>query len=158
MPTVPEPQLDAWRAVVETYGAVTASVERRLADAGLPPLAWYDALYTLYRAPERSLRMSDLAARVLLSRGGATKLVDRLEAQGLIERRSCPSDRRVQYAALLRPGINLMRRMWPVYAAEIDLHFASAVDEAEADVVREVLRRARDSACTLGEDLATEAA
>jgi DNA-binding MarR family transcriptional regulator len=158
MSRIPEPQLDAWRAVVETYGAVTAAVEHDLAEAGLPPLAWYDALYALYAAPGRMLRMSELAVRVARSRGGTTKLVDRLESQGLLERRSCAEDRRVQYAVLLRPGTALMRKMWPVYATAIDRYFANAVADPEADVLREVLRRARDSVCDAVESAENAAA
>ena len=158
MRRIPEPQLDAWRAVVETYGAVTGAVEHDLAAAGLPPLAWYDALYSLYAAPERMLRMSELAARVARSRGGTTKLVDRLEAQGLLQRRSCAEDRRVQYAVLLDPGVALMRTMWPVYATAIDRYFASAVAGPEADVLREALRRARDTACNAVVETAASAA
>ena len=92
--------------------------------------------------------MSELAVRVARTRGGTTKLVDRLEAQGLLERRSCATDRRVQYAVLRRPGVELMRQMWPVYARAIDRYFASAVHGDEAEVLREALRRARDTACS----------
>ena len=147
MTRIPEPQLDAWRAVVESYGAVTAAVEQALAADGLPPLSWYDTLYALYSSPERRLRMSELATRVARTRGGTTKIVDRLVAQGLVERRSCTEDRRVQYATLLPAGVQMMRRMWPVYSGEIARHFADELGEDEAETLRTALRRTRDSAC-----------
>lgn len=140
-PSLPEPHLQAWRRTYESFWRVCHAVEAELAAAGLPSLAWYDALYELYRAPGRHLRMSELARKAQLSRSGLTRLVDRLEAEQLIERRACPSDGRVQHAQLTEKGVETLRRIWPVYRAGIARHFAAHFTAEEARVVAAVLGR-----------------
>src|SRR5262245_63327861 len=74
-PILPETHLEAWRRYYVSFWRVFAVIESELAAAGLPSLAWYDALYELYLAPGRQLRMSELARSALLSRSGLTRLV-----------------------------------------------------------------------------------
>lgn len=124
--------LAAWRALLNAHAAVTAQVEAALTDAGLPPLTWYDALWPLYRAERRRLRMGALASEVTLSRTGLTRLVDRLEREGLIRREAAPEDRRGFYVVLTAAGAAVLRRMWPVYEAVLDEAFAPHVRNATA--------------------------
>ena len=93
-PAIPEPHLEAWRAVLNAHTAVVAHSEAALAAGGLPPLAWYDVLWALRRAPGRRLRMAELAESLTISRGGLTKLADRLEAAGLLRREPAADDGR----------------------------------------------------------------
>jgi DNA-binding MarR family transcriptional regulator len=136
---VPEPHLTAWRSLLNAHAAVTEQAERALREAGLPPLAWYDVLWALRRAPERKLRMGELADNVTLSRGGLTKLVDRLEAAGLLRREASPSDRRGYYAALTEEGERMLRRMWPVYARVLQESFVAALSERDAELLAQAL-------------------
>lgn len=124
--------LGAWRALLNAHAAVTAHVEAALADAGLPPLTWYDALWPLYRAERRRLRMGALAREVTLSRTGLTRLLDRLEREGLIRREPAPEDRRGAYVVLTPPGAALLRRMWPIYERVLDEVLAPRVRNAAA--------------------------
>ena len=80
-----------------------------LTAAELPPLPWFEVLATLDRAPEQRLKMGELAEALVITRGGLTKLVDRLIKAGLLERTFCETDRRVSYATLLPAGIELLR-------------------------------------------------
>src|ERR671925_113261 len=109
-PRVPEPHLSAWRAVLNTHASTVARVEEALAGAGLPPLAWYDMLWAVRRAPGRQVRMAELADGLTLSRGGVTKLVDRLESEGLLRRERAEDDGRGFYAALTTDGEKMLRR------------------------------------------------
>jgi|SRR5436190_6961153 len=145
-PDIPAAQLDAWRAVLNAHAAVTGEVERRLAQAELPPLSWYDVLWALRRAPGHSLRMLELArAVVTISPSGLTRLVDRIEAEGLLERRRCATDRRGYEAALTPEGTAMLRRMWPVYAGVLHEHVAAVLGDEEALAVAAGLRRVNDS-------------
>src|SRR2546427_6602315 len=122
---VPEPQLNAWRSLLDAQAAVVSRAERALADAGLPPLSWYDVLWELFRAPDRKLRMHELAELVTISRSGLVRFVDRLERAGAVKRETCASDRRGAYAVLTEAGAELLRKMWPVYAQTLNDAFAS---------------------------------
>jgi DNA-binding MarR family transcriptional regulator len=142
MPTSPpESHLEAWRRYYVAFWRIHSAIEADLASAGLPSLSWYDALYQLYQAPGRHLRMSELAEHALLSRSGLTRLVDKLEAEKLIERKACPSDGRVQHAQLTEKGVGELRRIWPVYRAGIARYFATHLDEKEAGVLAAVFGR-----------------
>jgi DNA-binding MarR family transcriptional regulator len=79
--------------------------------------------------------MSELARSALLSRSGLTRLVDKLEKEKLIERKTCPSDGRVQHAQLTNQGVALLRKMWPVYRAGIAKYFAVHLTAADAEQI-----------------------
>jgi len=138
-PHLPDSHLLAWRKYYTSFWRVFAAIEADLAATGLPSLSWYDALYELYLAPGRHLRMNELARSALLSRSGLTRLVDKLEQEKLIERRSCPSDGRVQHAQLTDKGIEMLRKIWPVYRAGIAKYFAVHLSAAEARELEKTL-------------------
>lgn len=137
-----EARLAAWRAFLNGHAAVIDRIEKDLATGqDHLPLTWYDVLLALSEAPDRRLRLHDLARKVVLSRSGLTRLVDRLEAAGLLCRRPDPTDRRGAFAVLTEQGRAALRRTWPAYAAGIREHFARHLDEAEAGVLTEALER-----------------
>jgi DNA-binding MarR family transcriptional regulator len=145
-PRVSEPHLSAWRAVLNAHSTVVARVEEALAEGALPPLAWYDILWALRRAPERRIRMAELADSLTLSRGGLTKLADRIEAAGLLRREPAADDGRGLYAVLTEAGEEMLRRMWPVYSRVLRETFAEAISADEAAVIAEALDRAKAAA------------
>ena len=145
-PRVPEPHLSAWRAVLNAHASVVARVEDALAEADLPPLAWYDVLWALRRAPGRRVRMAELAGSLTLSRGGLTKLADRLEATGLLHREPAEDDGRGLYAVLTEAGHDMLRRMWPVYSRVLRETFVEAMSADEAAVIAAGLERAKGAA------------
>lgn len=85
--------------------------------------------------------MSELARSALLSRSGLTRLVDKLEKEKLIERRTCPSDGRVQHAQLTSKGVQVLRKIGPVYRAGIAKNFAPHLSESEAKQIAQVFGR-----------------
>ena len=105
------------------------------------PLAWYEVLLHLNWAPERRLRMRELAASVLLSKSGITRLVDRMEAAGLVERVSCPRDRRGSYAVLTEAGRRSFKKAGPIHLRGVSEHFAAHVSDAEARTLANLLWR-----------------
>jgi DNA-binding MarR family transcriptional regulator len=130
---VPEDTLGAWRAFLNAHALATKRISRDLAQAGLPDLTWYDVLWTLYRADGRRLRIRELADAVVLSSTGMTRFVDRLETAGMVRREAVPGDRRGAYAVITKDGIDLLRRMWPIYARGIATYFGPAV-QGSADL------------------------
>ena len=140
---VPETHLGAWRAILNAHTSVVAHAEDALAAAGLPPLAWYDVLWAIRGAPGRRIRMAELASRLTISRGGLTKLADRLENAGLIRREPADDDRRGLYAVLTAEGNTLLRRMWPVYARALRETIVMAISDQEAAQIAAALERLR---------------
>jgi DNA-binding MarR family transcriptional regulator len=143
---VPEPYLSAWRGLLNTHASVVGRVEEALATADLPPLAWYDLLWALHRARGRRVRMAALADSLTLSRGGATKLADRLEAAGLVRRARAADDGRGLYAELTEAGEQMLRRMWPVYSRVLRETFVEALTAEEAGVIAAGLDRVKEAA------------
>ena len=85
-----ETEIAAWARLMKASTKLLAQVERDLKEAGLPPLAWYDALLELYRARPDGLRPGDLQQEMLLPQYNVSRLVDRLEASGYAVRRPHP--------------------------------------------------------------------
>jgi DNA-binding MarR family transcriptional regulator len=138
---------EAWGALARTHAAITGRLQEALAAADFPPLPWYEVLATVAEAPEQRMKMGDLAEALVITRGGLTKLVDRLVKAGLLERTFCETDRRVSYATLCPAGADLLEEMRPVVVAELKVAFAAKLTSAEADALRETLERVRVSAC-----------
>jgi DNA-binding MarR family transcriptional regulator len=137
--------LDAWRAFLTAHAHVTRRISRDLADAGLPDLSWYDLLWALYTQPGRSLRVNELAREVVLSPTATSRFVDRVQAAGYVRREPDPHDRRALRVAITDSGIELLRRMWPVYERGIERHFAGHLGRS-APRLRAMLRRMAESA------------
>jgi DNA-binding MarR family transcriptional regulator len=138
--------LDAWRAVVTSHAAVTERVQKSLAAADLPPLSWFELLWAVERSPDGRPRMSDLAERLTLSRGGITKLVDRLEGAGYLERVSCTEDRRSFHAELTPAGEKMLEEMRATYVAEIERHLRR-LSPGEAQLIAAALEKVTASTC-----------
>ncbi len=141
------PHREAWLALARAHAAITGRMQEALTAAGLPPLPWFEVLASISAAPEQRMKMGDLAEALVITRGGLTKLVDRLIKAGLLERTFCETDRRVSYATLLPAGTELLEEMQPVVSAELDLAFSANLSEGEADVLRETLERLRGTVC-----------
>src|ERR671930_145075 len=100
----------------------------------------------LLNAPGRHVRMAELADGLTLSRGGVTKLVDRLESAGLLRRERAEDDGRGFYAALTDAGEEMLRRVWPVYARILREAFVDTLTEEEAAVISAGLARVKEAA------------
>ena len=121
----------AWARLVRAQQTVLAAVEAELKAAGFPPLAWYDVLLELARA-DAGLRPFALEQALLLAQYNLSRLLDRLEKAGYIERRTCAEDGRGQIVAITPSGRALIKRMWPTYRAAIARHLGAKLSEDEA--------------------------
>jgi DNA-binding MarR family transcriptional regulator len=143
--TAAEPNLEAWIAFLRAHASVTRELSARLeADHGLT-LNDYDCMVQLAYAPERSLRRVDLARSVLLSPSGITRLLDGLEREGWVEKRSCESDARVTYARLTDTGLAKFKAVRKTHLADIEQAFGSRFTAEELAAVSSLLGRLLDS-------------
>ena len=116
--------LALWNKLLDTTLGLLASLDELLESKhGLSAL-WYQVLATLESAHEGRLRLHELASAIRLSQSGTTRLVDRLEKEGLVERSSCPSDRRVVYSSLSTAGKSALTAARPEWEDFLEAHFA----------------------------------
>jgi DNA-binding MarR family transcriptional regulator len=141
---------EAWDSLSATYAAVSLRLQEALAQGDYPPLPWFEVLAAIASAEDQRMRMGELAEALVMTRGGLTKLVDRLVKAGLLERTYCETDRRVSYATLLSAGAELLAEMRPVVAEELEIAFSAKLTAREAGELRDTLARVRDTACGTG--------
>lgn len=138
----PSPQaISTWARLVRVQRTVLAAVESDLKAAEFPPLAWYDALLELSRAPAGRLRPLELERVMLLPQYGTSRLLDRLVNAGLVVREACPEDRRGQVIAITEAGRALQKDMWPAYAAAIQRHVGSRLSAKDAAQLHALLSK-----------------
>jgi DNA-binding MarR family transcriptional regulator len=103
-------ELDAWRGMLRAHSVLTKALDAELVREHGLPLSSYEVLLFLADSAEGQMRMSDLADGVLLSRSGLTRLVDRMERDGLLRRQRCEDDARGWFAAITPKGRELFTR------------------------------------------------
>ena len=140
VPALPATFEDAWQAVRATNQLLSDRVSIELSEAGLPELSWHDVLARLDECPE-PLRPKDLLCRVGVTKSGLTRLLDRIEAAGLIERTSCPSDRRGTFIVITDDGRQTLSEMRPIRNRVFAEHFAGSLSLAEAQSLATMLGR-----------------
>jgi DNA-binding MarR family transcriptional regulator len=128
-------RVGVWRGFLRAHATVMRELERELLTATGLPLAWYDVLLQLAEAPGRRLRMAELADRVLLSRSGLTRLIDRLQAEGLVRREPSKDDARGTYTVLTPAGFERLRHAAPVHLAGIRDHWLAHFSDDELRVL-----------------------
>jgi DNA-binding MarR family transcriptional regulator len=124
-------ELEVWRMLQRAQVRITRALEADLLVEHDLPLASYDVLLQLSESPGRRLRMNDLADRVLLSRSGLTRLIDRLQRDGLVEREACTSDARGLFAVLTDGGAARLAEAAPTYLRGIRAQFLDVLDGDE---------------------------
>jgi DNA-binding MarR family transcriptional regulator len=137
--------VSAWRALLLAQSRVVRAIERDLDAAGAIPLGWYDVLLELNAAPERQLRMQDLAARAVLSRTRVSRIVTELADAGYVERREDPADRRAWLATLTPEGRAELEATAPRYLAGIEQHFNRHLTAAERRAIATALDKVVDA-------------
>jgi DNA-binding MarR family transcriptional regulator len=134
-PSPDDPRLGAWRSFIQAHARLLRRLDDELQAAHHLSLAEYDALLQLVNAPEHRLRMSVLAERVLLSRSGITRLVDRLVAAGMVERSACVTDARGAEAALTARGLETLRAASRSHLDGVQRYFLGLIADEDRDTI-----------------------
>jgi DNA-binding MarR family transcriptional regulator len=138
---VSEEAMAAWAQLVRAEQTVLGRIEAALKAAGHPPLSWYDVLLELSRVEDGRLRPLELERRTLLAQYNASRLIDRMEKAGLVERLPHPEDGRGQLVAITPEGRALQKRMWKVYGPAIAAHVGDKLSRAEALELARLLKK-----------------
>jgi DNA-binding MarR family transcriptional regulator len=139
-------QLGAWRGLLRVHAGLVRELDAELYAAHDLPLSSYDVLIYLQAAPDKRLRMAELADSVLLSRSGVTRLVDRLVREGLIVRDTCESDGRGSFAVLTEAGEELLARARPTHLDGVRKRFLRHFSEEELRTLADFWERVRPGA------------
>jgi DNA-binding MarR family transcriptional regulator len=140
-----EAELGAWRAFLRAGTASSLAFEAALADTGVSH-SEYDVLVNVATGPKEGLRPTDLAERVLITKSGLTRLLDRLVERNYIERRACASDRRGQLIVLTTDGRRAFRRAAPNIVRAIGALFGDHFSEREVTDLRVACERIASAA------------
>ena len=134
-------ELAAWRGFLRVHASMIKALDTELEAAHGLPLTSYEVLIYLGEQPEGKLRMRDLADKVLLSRSGLSRLADRLERVGLIEREPCPDDARGAYAVLTAQGREMLKQARPTHLEGVRRRFLDHFGEDELSELSEFWER-----------------
>lgn len=137
-------KLDALRAALQGTGRLIRTFSKVLEEAGHVSADVYDVLVTLEYQEGYRMRLSQLADEIVLSRSGLSRLVDRLERDGLLTREECAGDRRGTYAVLTEKGLEARRSAWPTMLEEVVRVWGDRLTEAEALKLLKIFNRIKD--------------
>ncbi|NVI91443.1 winged helix-turn-helix transcriptional regulator [Actinomadura sp. BRA 177] len=142
--TLTAAELVVWRTMLRAQAQLSRRLQADLLARHGLALGPYEVLMHLGEAPGGRLRMNDLADRVLLSRSGLTRLVDRLQRDGLVARQSCADDARGLFAVLTDAGRDLLAAATPTYRQGVQDHMLSRLDEADLRTLGHILDKLAD--------------
>jgi DNA-binding MarR family transcriptional regulator len=151
-----DPRLEPWRAFLTAHARITRRLDDELRAEHDLSLAEYDALLTIADAPGRRIRMRQLADRVILSKSGVTRLIDRLVLDGLVERDACLTDARGAEAVLTPAGLDRLRRASRTHLRGIAEHFLSAVPNTDLSTIERSMQAVAERACPSDPQEATD--
>jgi DNA-binding MarR family transcriptional regulator len=134
------PAIRAWSHFLGAHALALRAIEAKLKAAGQPPFAWYDVLLELERAGGR-LRIGELGARLVVEPYNVTRLLDRLEGEGLIARERAKGDGRGAFAALTEKGAALRKEMWKHYRRAILEVFGAALSNRDAEAMTAAFKK-----------------
>lgn len=139
-----DPRFTAIGLFAEAYTGLTARFAAQLDQHRLSPVE-FEVLMRLARSPGGRLRMTDLAGQTSLSTSGVTRVVDRMDRDGLIRREACPTDRRSSYAVITEAGLTRLDDALPGHLELIERWFISQLSEAQMTDLLGSLRQIRDA-------------
>jgi DNA-binding MarR family transcriptional regulator len=131
----------AWIRLNRARDRVLGAIEHDLKAGGCPPLAWYDVLLELSRAPDGRLRPVEIEKVTLVAQYNLSRLLDRLQKEGLVVRAPCEDDARGQWVVISEKGRATQARTWKGYAKSIQKHVGENLDDKAAGALAELLGR-----------------
>lgn len=137
--TARDPRLRGWRALLMGNAMLIRKLEEELREETGMSLPEYSALLQLAETPDRRKRMAELADGMVVTRGGVTRLIERLETDGLVERGPCASDGRGTEAILTEAGLERLRAASKVHLRGIDDYYFERVSEEDQETVGRVM-------------------
>lgn len=140
MEKIPSKQAEtAWTLLIRAQQVLLDRVENALKEADLVPLSWYDVLLELSRDTDSGLRQYEIGERILLNKHNLSRLIDRLESNGLVKRQACNVDGRGNIIKITKKGLQLKQEVWPVYAKAIQKLIAEPLTVTQIQALAEIM-------------------
>lgn len=149
---VDDDRITLWGLFLEAFHGIEERLWSDLDGAFAYPPPFFEVLLRIARTPGQQVPMTRLADMVLFSSGGFTKLADRMEDAGLIERVACPTDRRSLLATLTPKGRRTLDRALGVHLESLERHVTGRLDAAQRDQLEVILRTLREPYCPTAEE------
>ncbi|SCY87074.1 MarR family winged helix-turn-helix transcriptional regulator [Microvirga guangxiensis] len=134
---------DAWVCLIQAGKEVAGGIEAELKASGFPSLPWYDVLLHLKKQPDGRSSPREIENAALFEQYNLSRLLDRMEGEGLVKRIPFPGDKRRQLVEITEEGRLLQRRMWGVYGPAINRHIGGKLSEKEAEQLAALLLKLR---------------
>ncbi|MBD9374381.1 winged helix-turn-helix transcriptional regulator [Rhizobium sp. ARZ01] len=131
----------AWINLMRAQRSLLTAIENDLRSAGQPPLGWYDVLWELDRAGDGRLRPYEIEERTLLAQYNLSRLIDRLEREGLVKRETFDQDGRGRWVVITEKGRSVRAAMWDIYGRSIQAHIGERLGEDKAAMLAALLSR-----------------
>ena len=144
-PQIEPSQAAVWEGLFRTVAALMRVFESELLEAEGLSLSWYDVLVLLHYAPDGRLRLWELADGVVLTRSGITRLLDRMEKEGLLRREASQEDRRGAYAVLTEKGLEVTLRADRAHSRSIQQHFGQHLTEDDLRALSGAVGKVREA-------------
>jgi DNA-binding MarR family transcriptional regulator len=138
-------RLAAWMALLDAHSRLTSRLEAELERGHGLSLAQYEVLYRLHDAPGRRLRLNELTSHARMTKSGVSRLVDRMQSNGLLRTERCPSDRRGAFAVLTPEGEAVFARAMALHLRGVQDNFGRHLDDEEAAALQVALERVSDA-------------
>jgi MarR family 2-MHQ and catechol resistance regulon transcriptional repressor len=145
-----DPHIEAYGMLIEAHNELHNALQRTRDAAAGVPVGWLGVLIRLARTPGEQLRMTVLARDMTMSTSGLTRLVDRMESDGVVERRACPEDRRGMLAVLTDRGREVLASTTPCHVADLELLLGGALESGQLATLTGLLRQVRDHVREVG--------
>lgn len=137
-----DPRLQAYAVILEVVGHLNRIFDRSLREGCGISQSTFEALF---RLASGEMTMGELAEELALTSGGATRLVDRLAEEGLVARRACPDDRRVQFVSLTPAGQKKLDEAMEIHLVDLDEHLFGLIGEADRERLVAIMGIVRDA-------------
>jgi DNA-binding MarR family transcriptional regulator len=130
-----------WEGLERAHTSMTSALERDMVPEAGMPLAWYEVLVHLSRSPNGMMRYQDLAKVAGITNSGASRRLEQMTRAGLIERRSCPTDRRGVFAHVTTRGEAAFKKAHRVFLDSLERNFGDAIEPGDAETISAALSR-----------------
>ena len=134
-------KIDSWAQFFRTFHRLTFTIEENLKKNNLPSLEIYDVLWTLENESNHQMRLHELASKLFVARFNITRIIQRMEKDGYIQKLKCPQDQRGFWAKLTPKGLKMRKKIWSIYGHEINHHYSSQLLQKEHQEIIFILKK-----------------